>query len=87
MKVTAADISDQFELLISGRSSREAVEHWAGLRMRAEDEGRLQYEPASDEERLWDAIKYLLGVGLRVAPNTYLHSVEDFEEYRRTTGL
>ena len=85
--VTAADITEQFNALISGRRPPSAVEDWAAERMAAEDARKLVYEPGTDEGRLWDAITYLSGVGLLVAPGQYLHGVEDFEAYRREHGF
>ncbi len=87
MIVTLTDIGDQFDALLSGTRSREDVETWADRHMRAEDEGRLVYEPKSDEARIWDAITYLSGVALRTAPAVYLHAPEDFLAYRRVAGL
>lgn len=87
MVVRAAEITEQFDTLLSGRRSRGDVEAWAERRMRAEDEGRLEDEPRADEVRLWDAITYLSGVGLRDGPETYLHAPEDFVRFRRAAGL
>jgi hypothetical protein len=87
MRVSAADVSAQFDALISGRRSPEDVEQWATARMVAEDAGELAFEPPAEAERLWDAILYLLGVGLRVGPGEYLHSRADFEGYRQVAGL
>ena len=86
MRVSASDITEQFDLLISGRRSREEIEAWAEARQRAADERRLEYDPRSDEARLWGAVTYLLGVALR-DPDEYLHVVADFEQYRRTAGF
>ena len=87
MKVTAAELSEQFDALMSRRRPREEVEFWAAERMRANDERRLQFDPPEDEKRLWDAILYLLGVGLKVDEDRYLHGSEDFEAYRRDAAL
>ena len=86
MKISASEITEQFDLLVSARRSREQIEAWAEERQCAEDEQRLEYDPPTDEARIWEAITYLCGVGLEVAPGEYLHSVRDFEEYRRTAG-
>ena len=51
--------------------------------MAAEDLRLLEYEPRTDQERLWGAIMYLLGVAMPSAPGEYLHTTADFEEYRR----
>ena len=87
MKVTPADITEQFDLLISGRRSREEIEAWAEERMGAEDLRLLEFEPRADQERLWGAIMYLLGVAMPSAPGEYLHTAADFEEYRRGAGF
>jgi hypothetical protein len=83
VKVTRIEISKQFDALIDGTSSREDTEKWAEVRMRAQDLGELKYEPAAAADQLWTAIKYLLGVGLKTSPSDYLHSVEDFQAFRR----
>lgn len=83
MKVTRSEISKQFDALIDGTSSREDTEQWAAARMQAQDLGELVYEPAAAEKELWRAIKYLLGVGLKTSSSDYLHSVKDFEAFRR----
>jgi hypothetical protein len=85
--VTPTEISERFDALIRGAESRESIEDWARIRMEACDARALHYEPRSDESRLWDAIKYLLGVGLRTEPDTYLHSAADFQAYREDHGF
>jgi hypothetical protein len=76
-----------FDALIRGTQSREGVEDWARVRMVANDARDLRFDPPNDEARIWDAIMYLLGVGLRSAPGSYLHSTEDFEAFRRKHRL
>jgi hypothetical protein len=83
VKVTRSDIAKQFDALIGGTRSREDIETWAEARMHAQDLGELMYEPAAAEEQLWRAITFLLGVGLKTSSSDYLHSVEDFEAFRR----
>ncbi len=87
MKVSAAEVSEQFDLLLGGEREPGAGEEWAAARMRAFDEGRLLFDPPADEDRIWEGISYLLGVGLRVAPDRYLHCREDFLDFCRATGL
>jgi hypothetical protein len=83
VKVSRSDIANQFDALIDGSRSREDVEKWAEARMRAQDLGELVYQPAAEAAQLWRAIEYLLGVGLKTSSSDYLHSVEDFEAFRR----
>ena len=82
MEVSAKEVSEQFDALIAGRRSPEEIERWALARMRAHGVGDLVFEPRTDEGRLWRAIVYLLGVGLKVESGEYLHSKEDFEVFR-----
>ena|SRR5438445_10727245 len=76
--VTAKDVSEIFDTLIRGTQSRESLEEWARVRMAANDARDLRFDPPKDEGRLWRAITYLSGVGLRSAPGSYLHSTDDF---------
>jgi len=85
--VTVAEISEQFDALIAGRRSAEEIERWADERMRAHDARDLEFVPRADEGRLWRAITYLLGVGLKVSADQYLHSKEDFEAFRRQINV
>ena len=84
--VTAKQISERFDALIQGVESRESIESWADARMHAEDARTLRYEPQSDEDRLWDAIGYLQGVGSKTE-HGYLFSRQDFETYRSEHGF
>jgi hypothetical protein len=80
--ITRSDISKQFDALIDGTGSREDIDRWAETLMRAQDLGKLKFEPATDEDQLWRAITYLFGVGLKTSSSNYLHSVEDFRAFR-----
>jgi hypothetical protein len=85
--VQPADVSSAFDALVNGTQSREEIERWADERMRAEDEGRLQYEPKHEEARIWRGISYLGGVALQQVPGAYLHCVDDFVAFRRQHGF
>ena len=85
--MTPQEISQKLDALITGAESRESIEDWAWVRMKACDARELKYEPHHDEPRLWNAIKYLLGAGLRSDPDTYLFSNIDFEAYREERGF
>ena len=85
--MTPEEISQKFEALIAGAESRESIEDWARVRMEACDADEVSYEPRSDECRLWDAVTYLLGVGLCTESDTYLHSTADFQAYRQEHGF
>ena len=87
MIVSLADISCAFDDLISGDRSREDIAGWASLVERAEDSGHLEYDPCTEEERIWDAIDYLTGVDLLTIPSGYLHDIKNFQDYRREAGV
>ena len=84
--VTLKEISQKFDALIGGTESRESIEDWAQIRMEACDARELRCEPRSEESRLWNAVKYLLGVGLKTE-HGYLFSPHDFEIYRQQHGF
>ena len=85
--VTPTEISQKFDALIAEVESRESIEDWARFRMEACDARALRFEPRQDEDRLWDAIMYLLAVGMRTDPTTYLFSATDFQTYRQEHGF
>lgn len=87
MKVSLNDIQKAFAELESGLKSREEIAEFASEAMRADDAGLLQMEPVNDGSRIWRAITYLSGVDIKEHPESYLHCVEDFIEFRRTIGL
>lgn len=82
MKIRLVEVLGIFDDLISGNISREYASNWAEQRQGVEDSGNLEYEPATKEQKIWDAILYLEGVDLKDAPDSYLHTNEDFRDYR-----
>ena len=86
MVVTSNDITERFDELIQGARSRESIEQWAIELMKAEDSRQLHYDPPADEKRIWQAVLYLTGVGL-CDGQSHLHSIENFEVYRRQNGF
>jgi hypothetical protein len=84
MRVTAAEIVDAFEGLISGRLTREDAANWASKICAAHESTTIEYVPASAEESIWKALNFLMGVDLRDSPNSYLHVVDDLVLYWET---
>ena len=82
MKVSLTEVVNIFDGLISGELSREDASDWAKKRQEAEDAGDLEYEPATKEREIWDAVLYLEGVDLKDSPDTYLHISDDFRDYK-----
>ena len=80
MKITFEDVAQRFEAVIAKRLSFDAADRWAWSVMLAEDAGTLEFEPESDEERIWRGVSYLHGIDMETAPGSYLYSVEDVRE-------
>lgn len=82
MYVSTEEIKKQFEGLIEGINPREYYASWAAEKMIAEDNNELEYESPKDETKIWNGIKYLLGVDLRGLDGEYLHSIDNFIEFK-----
>lgn len=85
--VGAGDLSCTFDDLISGARTREEISDWARDLRLADDDEVLRFDPPSARGQLWKAIIYLEGVDLKVGPSTYLHVIEDFQDFRDNIGL
>lgn len=81
MDVTASRIEQCLRDVLNGVMSREAASAWAFAAMEANDRDDLVYIPAEREDQIWDAIRFLQGIDLKVSPDEYLHDREDIEEY------
>jgi hypothetical protein len=77
---------DAGESVAHAFSTREWAERWAQERIEADDATTLDFEPASAEGQLRDALHFILGVGLRDSPSTYLHNDADIRAYRQHFG-
>ncbi len=87
MRVTLTEIIEKFDRLAAYSESREAIADFATSALQADDSGLLEMEPASSAKTIWKALTYLSGVDLRDEPNSYLHSAQDFNEYRKMLNL
>ena len=87
MRVTLTEIIEKFDTLAADSESREAIASFATCAMEADDSGLLEMEPASAAETIWKALTYLSGVDLKDEPNRYLHSAQDFADYRKILNL
>jgi hypothetical protein len=72
MKITLLDIQKVFTDVLNHRISREEAEEWAAIRMNALDNNELFFDPATKEDLLWEAVLYLSGIGLKIAPDKYM---------------
>ena len=82
MKVSLQEVKKIFNFLVMEKASREEVASWALKRQQAEDLDTLEYEPACEEDRIWETISYLTGVDLKDSDGSYLHSIDNFVEFR-----
>jgi hypothetical protein len=84
IRISSQDVEKILESLIKNEITRDDAEQWAYERMLANDNKSLIYIDERDEKRIWDAVMYLLGAGLKNDPNTYFHPHEDFLIYLQT---
>ncbi len=83
MKVSLDEVRKMFEVIILKKMEREDVSNWATLRMLANDDVQLEYEPKSEEEKIWNGLCYLSGIDLiRDVEGTFLYSLDDVVAYR-----
>lgn len=83
MQITLYEIKTKFDELINEDIPREAITEWAKKRQEAEDDEQLEYDPPFEENRIWRAITYLMGVDLKDIDGSYLHSIENFNDFRK----
>ncbi len=84
MKVSLDEIREIFDDLIDERKPRENISDWAYIRESVHDYDDLEYDPPSEKSRIWEALLYLTGVDLKDIDGSYLHSIENFSEFRKS---
>ena len=87
MKVFLNEISQAFDSIIKEEKPREEVASWASKLLFAADDDKLEYDPPYEEDRIWDGIGYLMGVDLLNIDGSYLHSIENFIQYKKEGGF
>lgn len=87
MKISLNEIKQAFEFLIEEKKSRENIANWAQKLQFADDEENLEYDPPNQESKIWDGIEYLMGVDLKDIDGSYLHSIENFIDFRKKKGI
>lgn len=85
MKISLNEIKQAFEFLIEGAKSREELSNWALMLEAANDSKKLEYDPPHDKMRIWRGIQYLTGVDLLDMGGSYLHSIDNFIQFRDQT--
>jgi hypothetical protein len=87
MKISLNEIKQAFDSLIDKKKSREEIASWASKRQIVNDSGNLEFEPASEKKKIWRGITYLIGVDLKDVDGSYLHSIDNFTDFRKKTGI
>jgi len=87
MKVFLNEVEHIVDDLIQGTKSREQIAFWASLRLSAHDIDDLEFEPLTEKKRIWRVITYLIGVDLKDLDGGYLHSIENFIEFKEKMNL
>lgn len=87
IRVSLDDIKQAFDFLIEEKKSREELSNWAIKLQFANDNDDLEYDPPSEEAKIWDGIEYLTGVDLKDINGSYLHSKKSFIQYKKDKHL
>lgn len=69
-----AEVRQRLLDLLGGRASREDIADWASTWV-------TQGDPAIDDLLVWNALRELAGVDLKVNQIDYLHGEDDFHEW------
>lgn len=80
MILTIEIINNIFQKLLKGQISREEASHWAYRMMLENDKNVLQYLPETDEELIWNAVKFLHAVDHQMEPDVYDTSMQTIEK-------
>ncbi len=83
MKVSLDEIKEVFDDLIEENKSREEIASWALQRQSANDADNLDFVPSMEKMKMWKSITYLMGVDLKDIDGSYLHSIENFIDFRK----
>lgn len=87
MQVSINEIRQKFDDLIEEKVSREQISDWAIILETANDENYLEFIPFNEKKRIWRSIIYLTGVDLKDIDGEYLHSIENFMDFRKKIGI
>lgn len=87
MKISLNEIQKAFSDLIDEKKSREEIALWASKTQEANDNEDLEYDPVLEKKKIWRSITYLMGVDLRDYDGSYLHSIDNFIDFKKKIGL
>ncbi|AKU33097.1 MULTISPECIES: DNA-binding protein [Bacillus] len=68
------DCLNKIRNVLKGTITREQVSDWAEIYVSADD-------PEIDDDQVWDMLILLSGIDLKDSPNSYLHPVEDLNDW------
>ncbi|WP_157886879.1 hypothetical protein [Hymenobacter sp. PAMC 26628] len=80
-------ISVILQRVLSQEISREEASNWAYKTRVGLEERRINFLPAKDERKIWDAIFLVEGIDLKDSPNSYLHCLSDVVEWNKKLEL
>lgn len=87
LEVSLNEIQEMFNDLIQEKKAREEIADWASQRQQADDEDNLEFQPQEERKKIWRALIYLMGVDLLDMDGSYLHSIENFIDFRNNIDL
>ena len=68
------DCLNKIRNVLKGMITREQVSDWAEIYVSSDD-------PEIDDDQVWDMLILLSGIDLKDSPNSYLHSVDDLNDW------
>ncbi|WP_224925960.1 DNA-binding protein [Bacillus pumilus] len=68
------DYLNKIRQVLKGTITREQVSDWAEIYVSSDD---LEI----DDDQVWDMLILLSGIDLKDSPNSYLHSVDDLNDW------
>ncbi|MFM1977403.1 MAG: hypothetical protein RL145_2249 [Pseudomonadota bacterium] len=77
MEIDLETVRQVFRDVLDGRMTRDAADRWAYGLMQLFEARSLTYSPATEENRIWDAVMFLYGIDIMEPPGQYLLSEED----------
>lgn len=87
MKVSLKEIKEIFDQLIEENKSRASIATWGLERHIAYDANDLEFEPIFEKEKILKCILYLMGVDLIDFDGSYLHSIDNFIDFKKENNI
>ncbi|MED1575514.1 MULTISPECIES: DNA-binding protein [Bacillus] len=68
------DCLNKIRKVLEGTMTREQISDWVEVYVSADD-------PEIDDDQVWDMLVLLSEINLKDSPNSYLHSVDDLNDW------